>query len=439
MHDVLTGSTRPRETPLFWEFGTVSNDSPASPKLATRVGDWKFLRNPDGSNRHLYDLANDRNETTNLVADGAYADIVADLEGRLVKWYQETVLGEQGDTGVVGGGSPAGVVIADSFDLAGGSSSGGGFGNGTGLNQGLATRHTGALAGTLSYVQTTGTKAASAHTIANNKLTIADAADITAFQLAANGGTPRNFGAEIRGRHYEWRAALELDDTDISAARMSLGIADSSSPSGGVGGHNLCVQLDLVAGNTVSVFKRIAAGANTTNVAINSAIRTGLPPGAPVDVRVVLHDSTDYSVFGTPYQIFINGTQADSGNIRFRNDSRYIIFDTAGAVGPAQYDSFALETLDSVAQTTGRIPIVGIAEETPAPVSGLSKIRLHWSTQPGRTFQPQISSDLVTWEPLLGGGNPVQVPSGHHTIQWLEVEIPPAYQNSAFIRLAPVP
>jgi len=439
MKDVLLGSARPRVKPLFWEFGTVSGDSPASPKLATRVGDWKFLRNPDGSNRHLYDLANDPGETINLVTESAYTATVAELESGLVKWYQEIVLGQVGETGVVGGGSPAGIVIADSFDLPGGSSSGTGFGNGTGLNQGLATRHTGALAGTLSYVQTVATKAAGAHSIANNKLTIADAAEVTAFQFSANGTAARNFGPEIRGRRYEWRATLELDDTDISAARMSLGIADSTAPSGGVGGHNLCVQLDLVTGNTVSVFKRIAAGANSTNTAINAAIRTGLPAGAPVDVRVILQESTDYTVFGTAYQVYINGTIADTGNIRFRNDSRYIIFDTAGGVGPAQYDSFALETLDSTAQTTGRIPIVGIAEKTPAPVSGLSKVRLHWTTQPGRTFQPMISSDLVNWEPILSGGTPVQVPSGHHTIQWLEVEIPPIYQNNAFIRLGPVP
>lgn len=439
MHDVLTGATRQRVKPLFWEFGTVSGDSPGSPKLAIRSGDWKFMRNPDGSNRQLFDLVNDRNETINLVGNSEHALLVADLEARLVKWYEETVLGQQGETGVIGGGSPPAVVIADSFDLPGGGSSGTGFGNGSGLNQGLATRQTGTLAGNLSYLQTVATKAASAHSIANNKLTIADAAEVTAFQLSSDGVTPRNFGPEIRGRQYEWRATLELDDTDISAARMSLGIADSSAPSGGVGGHNLCVQLDLVTGNTISVFKRIAAGANSTNAAINAAIRTGLAAGAPVDVRVVLQDSTDYNVFGTAYQVFINGTLADSGNIRFRNDSRYLIFDTAPSVGPAQYDDFALETLDSTAETLGRIPIVGIAEKTPAPVSGLSKVRLHWSTQPGRTFRPEISSDLVNWEPISSGGNPLQVPSGHHTIQWLEVEIPAFYQNSGFIRLGPVP
>jgi hypothetical protein len=323
--------------------------------------------------------------------------------------------------------------------VAGGNSTTTGFGANSGVNQNIATRLTGSLAGTLRYKQIVNTKAAGAHSISNNRLTIADAAEVTAIQLSADGIAPRDFGPELRGRRYEWRITEDLDDTDISAARTSFGIADAASPSGGVGGHNLGVQLDLVAGNTISVFKRITAGAISTAANVNAAIRTGLPAGVPVDIRVVIQDSTDTTAFGSAYQIFINGTLADSGNIRFRNGTRFFIFDTASEVGPVAYDNFAVELLDGPTATDVRIPIVGIAETTPSPVSGLSKVRLHWSTQPGRSFRPEISSDLATWQPFLSGGNPVKIPSGHHTIQWLEVEIPEIYRDKGFVRLVPVP
>ena len=143
------------------------------------------------------------------------------------------------------------------------------------------------------------------------------------------------------------------------------------------------MQLDLVAGNTISVFERIDAGSNAGGADINSAIRTGLPAGAPVQVRMVLQDSTDYSVFGTHYEVFINGVSADIGNIRFANDARYLIFDTAGNTGPAQHDDFSIETLDSAPAVTGYLSVMGIAEAVPAAVTGMSRLRLFWSTQPG--------------------------------------------------------
>lgn len=93
MSDVFTGSPRPRTRPLLWEFGTVSNDSPASPKLAIREGDLKLLRNPDGSNAQLYDLSTDVAETTNLINDPSLADVAAGMSEVLESWYQRHVLG----------------------------------------------------------------------------------------------------------------------------------------------------------------------------------------------------------------------------------------------------------------------------------------------------------------------------------------------------------
>ena len=439
MSDVLRGATRPRGNPLFWEFGTISQIATPAPKLAVRVGSKKFLRNADGSDRQFYDLATDRNETTNLVADPAQAATISEMEGMLVDFYRRDVLGEIGEQAVIRNGDPAAVIIADSFNVPGDNSTTTGFGAAAGVNQDLATRHSGALAGTLRYMRTDTAKPGTAHSIAGNRLTIADAANTTAIQLSTNGTTAYDFGPQIRGRRYQWKATLDYDEADVAAARMTMGIADAALPSGGVAGHVLGVQLDLVTGNTVSVFKRIDSGSNSGGTDINQAIATGLPAGAPVEVRVVMQDSTDYSVFGTSYEIFINGTSVDTGSIRFTNDSRYLIFDTAPNVGPVEYDDLSLETLDAGPPVMGYVPVVGISETNPAEVSGLSKVRLHWSTQPGRVFQPKISTNLQSWDALPGGAEPpMEIDSQHHTIQWLELEIPAAYRDKGFIRLESV-
>ena len=439
MKDVLQGATRSRRKPLFWEFGTVSGVATAAPKLAVRDGDLKFMCNPDGSDRQFYDLANDRNETTNLVADPAHAADVARMEAQLVAWYHQTVLGETGEIGTIAPGEPAALLIADSFDVAGGNSSATGFAATGGVNQDLATRHSGTLAGPLRYIRTDTAKPATAHSIAGNRLTIADAANTTAFQLSADGTGAYDFGPKIRGRQYQWKATLDLDDADVAAARMTLGIADAILPAGGVAGHDLGVQLDLVTGTTISVFKRIDAGSNAGAADINAAIRTGLPAGEPVEIRVVMQDSTDYGSYGTTYEIFINGTSADTGAIRFANNSRYLIFDAAPNTGPAQYNDFSLETLDAGQPVTGYIPTLGISELTTAEVSGVAKVRLHWPTQPGRVFRPVISTDLDEWQSLPGPpAEPLEIDSQHHTIQWLEMENPETHREKAFIRLESV-
>ncbi|WP_193214070.1 sulfatase family protein [Luteolibacter marinus] len=438
MSDVFTGSSRARQRPLFWEYGTVSALSSPAPKLAIREGNLKFMRDPDGGRREFFDLSSDRNETTNLVANPAHAATVAAMEAKLVRWYEEVVLGEVGETYVCDPPSGPEVLISDSYDLPGGSSAGSGFGSGTGVNEGVASRQGGALAGALGYVQTDSNKAASAHSISGNRLTVAKAAGSTAFQLSDDGTGPRDFGNELRGRRYEWRVSLDLDDTDISAARMTLGISDTALPAGGVNGHDLGIQLDLVTGNTVSVFKRISAASHSGTGGINASIRTGLPAGEPVDVRVVMDDSTDYTGFNTSYEVFINGTSADTGNISFAGDSRYLVFDTAPNTGPSSYENFAIETLDVGPERLCRIPEVGISEFTPAAVSGVEKVRLYWTTQPGQTVEPVISSDLNSWQPLLDGGVPVQVGTEHGTIRWFEATIPAEFKERSFIQLQTV-
>lgn len=435
MKDVLQGAVRPRQRPLFMEFGTVSQVATNAPRLGVRVGNKKLLRNPDGSDVQFYDLATDRDEISNLAADPAQAAEIEGMEAMLMDWYRRIVLGQIGEPVEIATGEPPAVIIADSFDLSGGNSSTTGFGAETGVNESLTTRHTGTLAGTLRYMRTDTTKPASAHSIAGNRLTITDAANTTAIQLSADGTTAYDFGPKIRGRRYQWKVTLDHDDADIAAARMTLGIADAILPAGGVAGHDLGVQLDLVTGGTISVFKRIDAGSNPGNTDINAAIATGLPAGEPVEVRVVMEDSTDYGVFGTGYEIFINGSSADTGNIRFANDSRYLIFDTAPNTGPVQYDDFSLETLDAGTPIMGYLPEVGLSETLPAEVSGLERVRLHWSTQPGRAVRPVISTNLLDWQTIAEGS---EIDSQHHTIQWLEITIPETHRQRGFVRLETV-
>lgn len=96
MHDVFLGATRPRERAMFWEFATNPNIVAQGPKLAMREGDLKLLRNPDGSERRLFDMTTNREEddAENLINNPAYAAQVASMEARLLAWYREALLGE---------------------------------------------------------------------------------------------------------------------------------------------------------------------------------------------------------------------------------------------------------------------------------------------------------------------------------------------------------
>lgn len=432
--DVLEGGTRQREKPLFWEYGTVSGLSPSSPKLVIRRGDLKFLCNPGGLDRTLIDLSTDPSESSNLAEDPARVETVAALQAELLRWYDEVVLGNIGETYQVTA-SPAGLVIADTYDVTGGNSSAGGFGAGAGLNQDLGSRLSGRLANSLSYLQTNTSRAASSHSITGNALEVARVANSTAFGFTKDGVKAYDFGDDIRGRNYEWRVTLDLDDPTPANARMTLGIADSPGPAGGVGGHVLGIQLDVISATAVSVFKRIDVGSHSGAADINSSIRTGLPAFAPVEVRVVMSDSTDYSGYHTTYQVFLNNELADSGNIRFTNDSRYFIFDVAGSTGPARYDNFSLQTTSPGPSVEHRIPLVKLSSVTPAAAPASGKARLYWTTRPGEKNTVLISSDLNGWTPLLKGGVPVTSHTLHGTISWLEVEVPPGYETGAFFRL----
>jgi uncharacterized sulfatase len=80
-----------RSAPIFWrrppDRKTASPALPERlPDLAMREGNWKLLCEYDGTKAQLYDLAQDRGETTNLAAQ--HADIVARMTKALLAWHQ---------------------------------------------------------------------------------------------------------------------------------------------------------------------------------------------------------------------------------------------------------------------------------------------------------------------------------------------------------------
>jgi arylsulfatase A-like enzyme len=84
--DMLTGKTRRRTKPIFWEWrgGIAGNQTYRPPSLAIRDGKWKFFMNPDHSRRELYDISADSEERTNLAKK--QTDIARRLEEKLLAW-----------------------------------------------------------------------------------------------------------------------------------------------------------------------------------------------------------------------------------------------------------------------------------------------------------------------------------------------------------------
>ncbi len=85
---VWFGNPWERATPLYWEYGrnnaSFKFGPDPSPNLAVREGNWKLLRNADGSQVQLYDVVGDPGETINLAA--RYPERVSDLERKLMAW-----------------------------------------------------------------------------------------------------------------------------------------------------------------------------------------------------------------------------------------------------------------------------------------------------------------------------------------------------------------
>jgi len=84
--DILRGTSRPRQRPLFWEWrgGVVGNRAYLPPGLAIRDGDWKLFARPDGSRVELYNIPEDLGERSNMGEQ--HPEVVARLLPELLQW-----------------------------------------------------------------------------------------------------------------------------------------------------------------------------------------------------------------------------------------------------------------------------------------------------------------------------------------------------------------
>ncbi|MGH7128736.1 MAG: N-acetylgalactosamine-6-sulfatase, partial [Planctomycetaceae bacterium] len=90
--DVLLGKMdASRTAPLFWRRPPDRKSFPrlgvpSQPDLAIREGDWKLLCDYDGSRPRLYDLAQDRAETTDIAK--SHPEIVSRLTAAVLAWHK---------------------------------------------------------------------------------------------------------------------------------------------------------------------------------------------------------------------------------------------------------------------------------------------------------------------------------------------------------------
>lgn len=92
--DILLGATRPRRTPLLWQWRfSQAGMEPfhQSPTLAIREGDWKLLLNPDKSRAELFHIPSDPSELLDQAT--AKPELVAQLTAKALAWHQKLPAG----------------------------------------------------------------------------------------------------------------------------------------------------------------------------------------------------------------------------------------------------------------------------------------------------------------------------------------------------------
>ncbi len=442
MSDVIKGSTRMRSKPLFWEYGTVSGLAPASPKLAMRDGNYKFMRNPDGTKRELYRIPQDHSEATNLVSQGAYSSIVTNMEAKLVTWYDEIVLGNVGPAYNCGLTSFTGVVIADSWNVTGGNSPGTGFATNAGVNYQFATRISGAAAPILWGYRLGGTggtvpRVAGDFTITTNQLSAAARNGNGRFEFSPEGTSGFDFGNWLAGRTYEVSVQMTIDGVGANAQRQSLSISDISNDT--VDKVDFGVQIGSDGAGGIGVWKRIDAASSSGGADVNTKLTSGLPIGSPVTLKLRIVDyNADVTSYNSTYEVFVNGASINTGSFRFdtSTSSRYLVFDVAAHDFPVHYDNLQVNVTAGGSSTNlCRKPILNVSDydfSNPTAV----KARLYWTVQPGMTVQPQWSSNLTNWRPLSNGvGAPFIITTPHGSVQWLQVTSPPSANLKGFFRV----
>src|SRR5262245_9716138 len=86
--DILNGKSRPRQTPLMWNwrFRIAGEPFHQSPKLAIREGDYKLLLNPDRTRIELYDIPKDPTQLANRSEE--HTSELQSLRHLVLAWHQ---------------------------------------------------------------------------------------------------------------------------------------------------------------------------------------------------------------------------------------------------------------------------------------------------------------------------------------------------------------
>lgn len=252
------------------------------------------------------------------------------------------------------------LILSDTYDVTGGSSTTG-FGN-AGVNLEIGSRLGGlAFEGNpaLKLLRTTTGKAASAYSITSNQLVVGDAAGVGSFQYSADGIGAFDFGSYLAGQTYEIRLTLTLGEAGAGSKRASFYLTDILGSDVTNSAIGFQVASNATSGGTESAYQRIRAGSNPLGTAINAPVLGGLDYNQPVEFRLVVTDSADYTAgfFGSTYSLYVNDTLASSGNFRFANNNRYLVFDVAPDSGPASYDDFSVTVIPE--PTTVALGILG--------------------------------------------------------------------------------
>ncbi len=441
--DIFLGSMRARLRPLYWEYGTVSNLDPASPRLATRTGNLKLLRNPDGTERELYDLSVDPNETANLINASYLAASRGSMETNLMRWYDEVVLGAVGEIVPCAVTNTVAEVIADSFTVPGGNSPGTGFATNSGVNYAFSARAAGAAASggfgyRLGSAGGTSPRQAADFSITGNRLSASPRNGNGRFELSPDGTAGLNLGPWLAGRAYELRIKMTIDGVGANySQRMSLSLADGSDLA--IASVDLGVQVGSDGAGGLNVFKRLDAASDSGGADINQTLTNGLPIGVPVDLMLKIVDFNGNATdFGSSYEIFVNGARLSTGQFRFNSStsSRFLIFDVAAHESMVHYDDLQLQvTSQGAGGQICRRPILSVSECV-AGTNDSVGVRLFWPAQPGLSVTPEASADLSGWSGMSNSaGEPLKIISGSGSLQWLRMEVPANQADRAFFRL----
>lgn len=253
-------------------------------------------------------------------------------------------------------------LVGDNYDVAG---NGTGFALNTGVNSGInppATRLTGTAAANLRYLST-GTKAASAFSIAANKLRVTAAANPGRFVLSSNGSTSFDFGS-VLGVGAASPAQPAVYDLTISMANSSVGVQRFSfalgTAEGDANAWSFGIQLyrNDAAANFYTIGKRIDTSASGLGADLNTFITNTAPGTYGTDISFLMRITdagAETTTFNSRVQLSMDGgftwfydTQTDPDlpqGWRLNGAARHIMWDVAPGAGDVTYDNFSVRAL----------------------------------------------------------------------------------------------